>query len=886
VSRPWGTVTFLFTDIEGSTRRWEDDPEAMRTALALHDEVLRSAIAAQGGWLFKHTGDGVCAAFSSARAAVDAAVEAQRELGLPVRMGVATGEAEERDGDYFGPALNRAARVMAAGHGGQILVAASTASLVDGVELVDLGEHRLRDLSGETRLFQVHADGVGAEFPRLRTMDAVPGNLPVQATSFVGRDVEVKELIEVVRVHRFVTLTGVGGVGKTRLAVQVAADLAAEFPDGVWLIELAPVGDPAAVPDVIATTLGVTPQAGLTMTDSIAQALSGRRLLIVLDNCEHVLGAAGDVVERVLTGTATVTVMATSREGLRLPAEQLWPVPSLGVTGGANSAAVGLFVERAQAVKPDFAPGVGAEAEAVGEICRRVDGIALAIELAAARMVSMSPRDVCDHLGDRFRLLSGSRRGLERHQTLRNTVQWSYDLLDDDERAVLDRCSVFAGGFDLAAATHLCGDLDEYAVLDRLDSLVRKSLVTTEPITGHVRYGMLDTVRQFAEEQLAATGSADAMRDAHAGYFADQAIAHWGIWNGPRQGDAVDWVDVEFANLRAGFRWATDHADLPTAAAIAAHTAMLAYALQRFEPVGWAQEMLEAATAADLPQLPRLYTAAALCWFTGRLDAALDYAQTALTLEADSRYDPFEPGWSSMWEAGVHYYAGRTERYLEVCAGLTAQSGLAHVLGRCATLYALAPLGRHAEAMAMAEDTVAAARAYANPYWIAWSLIGYGRAFAQADPARALDALRQGLAFAREHRLPYWEGLIAREAAGLEAVHGEVEQALALFDTTVDSFHRAGNIPNLAATLAYLAVFFDRFERPETAATVYGASTRHGISTMTMDLPRVVNHLYSVLGQTSFDRCVAAGAAMEPADAVAYARDQIQAARRQIADAT
>ena len=273
---------------------------------------------AQGGWLFKHTGDGVCAAFGSARAAIDAAVEAQRRLGLPVRMGVATGEAEERDGDYFGPALNRAARVMAAGHGGQILVAASTASLVDGVELVDLGEHRLRDLSGATRLFQVRAEGLAVEFPRLQTLDAVPGNLPVQVTSFVGRDVEVKELTEQVRAHRLVTLTGVGGVGKTRLAVQVAAELAGEFPDGVWLVELAPVGDPAAVPDVVAAALGVTPQAGLTVTDSIAQALSGRRLLIVLDNCEHVLGAAGDLVETILARTATVTVLATSREGLRV----------------------------------------------------------------------------------------------------------------------------------------------------------------------------------------------------------------------------------------------------------------------------------------------------------------------------------------------------------------------------------------------------------------------------------------------------------------------------------------------------------------------------------------------------------------------------------------
>ena len=249
----------------------------MRAALVLHDEVLRSAIDAHGGWLFKHTGDGVCAAFGSARAAIDAAVAAQQTLGLPVRMGIATGEAERRGEDYFGPVLNRTARVMAAGHGGQILVAASTAAVVSGVELVDRGEHRLRDLSGVEHLFQVRGEGLPVEFAALRTLDAVPGNLPAQTTSFVGRDVEVKELGEQVRAHRLVTLTGVGGVGKTRLAIQVAAELIPDFPDGVWLIELAPVGDPGAVPDAVASVLGITSQASSTVTDSIAQALSSRK---------------------------------------------------------------------------------------------------------------------------------------------------------------------------------------------------------------------------------------------------------------------------------------------------------------------------------------------------------------------------------------------------------------------------------------------------------------------------------------------------------------------------------------------------------------------------------------------------------------------------------
>ena len=454
---------------------------------------------------------------------------------------------------------------MAAGHGGQILVAASTAGLLSGVGLVDLGERRLRDLSGAEHIFQVQADGLRAQFPPLRTLDATPGNLPVQSTSFLGRRAEVQELRELVHAHRMVTLTGVGGVGKTRLAVQVAAELSGEFPDGVWLIELAPLGDPAAVPDVVAAGLGVTPQAGTSVTASVAQVLSGRRLLIVVDNCEHVLDAAAAVVETILARTSTVSVIATSREGLRVPAEQLWPVGSLGVGAGAASAAVELFVEHARAVQPRFALDGAADRDAVVEICVRLDGIALAIELAAARMVSMTAQDVRDRLGDRFRLLAGSRRGLERHQTLRHAVAWSYGLLEDDERTVLDRCSVFADGFDVAAVAAVCDSeagFDEYSMLDILDSLVRKSLIVVDRVGGHARYGMLETIRQYAEEQLAATDTIDAIRDRHAAYYAERSADWWDRWDGPGYDMASAWVDAEFANLRAAFRWASDRGEL------------------------------------------------------------------------------------------------------------------------------------------------------------------------------------------------------------------------------------------------------------------------------------------------------------------------------------
>ncbi|MGO9352732.1 MAG: adenylate/guanylate cyclase domain-containing protein, partial [Mycobacterium sp.] len=428
---PSGVVTFLFTDVEGSTRRWETDADEMRAALAAHDEVLRNAIHAHGGFLFKHTGDGVCAVFSSPRAAVDAAITAQRALGLPVRMGIATGEAELRGADYFGAVLNRAARVMAAGHGGQILLAESTAGLLSGVDLVDLGPRRLRDLPTPVGVFQVRAPGLRTDFPALRALDAGPGNLRPHTTSFIGRESEVAELQAAVKAHRLLTLTGVGGVGKTRLALEVAARLADEFPDGVWFFELAAVTDPAAVPDAVAAVLGITQQPGKSVAESVAAALEGRVRLLVLDNCEHVRDAAADLVEAILARSATVRIVATSREGLGVADEQLWVVPSLDVDAGSDSAAVALFVERARSVAQRFSISQPDEATAVVDISRRLDGIPLAIELAASRMASMTASDVRDRLDHRFRLLVGSRRGLARHQTLRHAVAWSYDLLDD-----------------------------------------------------------------------------------------------------------------------------------------------------------------------------------------------------------------------------------------------------------------------------------------------------------------------------------------------------------------------------------------------------------------------------------------------------------------------
>ncbi len=883
--RPSGTVTFLFTDIEGSTRRWEADATAMRVGLAAHDEVLRSAVEGRGGWLFKHTGDGVCAAFASATEAVAAAVDAQRRLGLPVRMGVVTGAAELRGDDYFGPVLNRAARVMAAAHGGQILLGTSTAGLADGADLVDLGVHRLRDLSGVEHLFQVRAEGLRLQFPALRTIEAVPGNLPVQTTSFVGRDLEVKQLAGLVRAHRLVTLTGVGGVGKTRLAVQVAAGMSGEFPDGVWLVELAPLGDPAAVPDAVATALGIAPHPGLSVVDSVVEALAGRQLLVVLDNCEHVLDAAAELVEAVLARTVSVKVLATSREGLRVGAEQLWVVPSLGLDGPTSEAAA-LFEARAVAVNARFSLDDPDIAAAVTVICRRLDGIPLAIELAAARMVSMSARDVQDRLGDRFRLLAGGRRGLERHQTLRQAVAWSFDLLDQNETLVLHRCAVFAGGFSLAAATVLCQPLDEYVVLDVLDALVRKSLVTVEEVFGHARYGLFETIRQFAEEQLAATGDVAEFRDAHARYFAAQAVRYCDIWDGPGQREALDWVDVEFANLRAGFRWAADHHDLEAAAAIAAHTTLMNNTLQRHESIGWAVELLDAATRADVPQLPRLYYAAGLCFYLGqpedtvalRPDGASPWRPTLATTGSDplaaQRWrrpvTPTPVGSSkpsrSAWRRPP--VRGRlTWRVWPSCVGCSQRLDATRRPER----WPRRPSPKTASPPATPTPTPTWLP-WCSPTAMAWPTLEATRSAPWAPFARCWStAGNAGLSARRGRSRTTWQGSKPATATPTRRWICSISPST--------GFHRAGVQGNLGLALGSLAVHFDRVEQPEPAARIYGAGTHSLNITVVPGLQEAVQHLRKVLGGPVFDRYVAAGAAMETGDAVAYAREQIRLAR-------
>jgi predicted ATPase len=875
-------VTFLFTDVEGSTRRWEADGEGMRKALAAHDDVLRKAIEAHGGWLFKHTGDGVCAAFASPTSAVDAAVAAQLALELPVRMGLATGEAELREGDYFGAVLNRAARVMAAGHGGQILLADSTAGLLSGVDLVDLGPRRLRDLPTAVGVFQVQVDGLRTDFPALRALDASPGNLRAATTSFIGRESEVAELQAAVKAHRLVTLTGVGGVGKTRLALEIAGQLADEFPDGVWFFELAAVTDPGAIPDAVAAVLGITQQAGKTVSESVAAALEGRVRLLVIDNCEHVLDAAADLIEAILAHSATVRILATSREGLGVPDEQVWPVRSLDAAAGIDSAAVSLFVERAQGIAPGFSMVDGDEAAAVTEICQRLDGIPLAIELAASRMASMTASEMRDRLDHRFRLLVGSRRGLARHHTLRHAMAWSYDLLDDTEKTVLDRCSVFAGGFDLHSACAVAGsdDRDDYAVLDLLDALVRKSLLVADRSSGRTRFSMLETIRQFAGEQLVASGEVTEIRAAHSRYFAGREADILALWDSPRQRQAYDWFTIELANLRTAFRWAADHGDLDVAATIATYVGWLGAAVQTYEPMAWAEELIEPARAVDHPRLAFLYVIASQCWVVGRIAAAVGYADAGQIVLGRSRDAP--PYGIEAVLGAVYLAIGQPERSAESCRAQLARRRDTHVHIRAWLVITLALAGSGGEAMDSADGLIEAAETTGNPHLLALALGAYGVAFHDADPVGALNALGRGLVIAQDNSNRAEASALALFLARLEAEHGDTVAALDHLTLAIRNFHNAGDTTTIRVPLASLAAVFDRLGRYEPAATIAGLALSPIAATGVPEITTAITHLRDVLGEATYESLACKGETMTTAAMATYAYDQIDQARTEL----
>jgi predicted ATPase/class 3 adenylate cyclase len=584
---PSGTVTFLFTDIEGSTKLSQQYPESMPALLARHNEILNQAVEAHNGFVFQVVGDSYAVSFHDANDALNAALQAQRNLHhenwnpapIKVRMGIHTGAAQvqvdNKENKYSGYAtIALAQRIMSAGHGGQILLSQTTHDLTrdrlpENAQLIDMGERRLKDILRPEKIYQLNVPDLPSEFAPLNIHGKIRNNLPTQLTTFIGREKEVEQIKLQLEKGHLVTLTGSGGVGKTRLSLQVATELLDQFPNGTWFVELAPITDPDLIPQIILTAADMQTQQGRSTLDSLTDFLREKTSLLVLDNCEHLIEACAKLADTLLNGAPNLKILASSREALGVKGEQAWHVPSLSIPDLkhlpvtdqlSQYEAVRLFIDRAVLAQPHFAV-TNENANAMAQICSRLDGIPLAIELAAARVKVLKAEQIAERLNDRFRLLTGgSRTALPRQQTLRALIDWSYDLLSENEKLLLRRLAVFMGGCTLEAAEQVCSDERIHAedILDLLIHLVDKSLVVVDEHPDHLRYRMLETVRQYAREKLLESGEGERLRIQHLVFFlefAEEAEPHLS------RGEQIEWLDqleLDDDNLRVALEWAVD----------------------------------------------------------------------------------------------------------------------------------------------------------------------------------------------------------------------------------------------------------------------------------------------------------------------------------------
>jgi predicted ATPase/class 3 adenylate cyclase len=910
---PSGTVTFLLTDVEGSAALWERDPEAMRRALARHDALLGTGVARHGGVLVKSRGEGdsVFAVFDRAQDAVVAACEIQRAfraepwptaIPLCVRMALHTGAAELREGDYYGSEVNRCARLRGIGHGGQALLSEATAalardSLPEGSSLLDLGQHRLRDLARPERVFQLLHPDLPAGFPPLRSLDASLHNLPLQLTRFIGRERELAAVEQVLASERLITLVGPGGAGKTRLALQVAADQVERIADGVWLVELAALADPALVPQTVVSVLGVREEPGRPLLAALLAALGTKRLLLVLDNCEHLIQACAELAAGVLRACPGVRILATSREALAVAGEAVWTVPPLSLpdTGQPPSPegltryeAVRLFVDRASLGLPSFAL-TPQNAPAVARICQRLDGIPLAIEMAAARVRALSVEQVARRLDDRFRLLTGgSRAALPRQQTLRALVDWGYDLLSDQERSLFGRLSVFAGGWSLEAAEAVCaGDgIESDDVLDLLGRLVDKSLVVAEPgAAGAVRYRLLEILGQYGRERLAAQGEAEATGGRHAAFFLDLAERAEPELYGPRQATWHRELDREHDNLRTALRWFLERGRL--------EALRLARALWWFwhqrqlwtEGRDWLERALALPGASD-PTVTRAWAlqgAGLMAAFQRDLALARRRLEEAVEIAR---------------EVGNGRALGRALGLLGVVSAFDGDQAAAQALfqqslgiarrgddlwSQSMTLRLLATgaLGRgdRAEADALLEESLSTARASGDLWCVAMTLNTRGDlARAQGDYRRAGALYEESVLLFRQHGVGGMFGGVLHNLGYVALQGGDEEHARALFEEALGLFRRMGDRRGMAECLAGLAGVLGAWGQAEPAARLFGAAEAAFEALGTSPSPhnqadydRNLAAVRAALADDAFTAARTAGRGMTTEQAIAYA---------------
>jgi len=848
--RPTGTVTLLFTDIEGSTRHWEERAAAMTGALRRHDVLLRSAIESHSGYVFNTAGDAFCAAFWRASDALSAAIHAQRAFAavdwsaigeLRVRMALHTGAHDERDGDYFGPSVNRVARLMAAAHGGQVVVSNATAQLLRGslperTELLDLGEHRLKDLVEPERVYQLLVPDLPSAFPALRSLESLPNNLPRRLTPLIGRDAVVAEIGVLLLEHPIVTLVGTGGVGKTRVALQVAADVLDESSDGVWLVELAALVHDGEVGPAIAAALGVREREGQPVLDTLLNHLKSKRLLLILDNCEHVIADAATITHAIARECPEVRVLATSREPLRLEGECVYRMPSLESPPDGDPltpaqalryGAVALFVARAASADRTFAL-TEENVAIVAEICRRLDGIALAIELAAARVNVLAPRQLAQKLDERFRVLTGGNRtALPRQQTMHALIEWSYDLLSAREKALFVRLSIFSGGWTLDAACAVCaGDtVESWEVLDLVSSLVDKSLVGVEPCDEGQRYHMLESTHAFALEKLAQSGERSTLVLAHARWAADLADR-----TGAAATSFQNWLhefEPELDNARAAMEGARASGEIELVARIAAGFAIIARTTHgEAEPRRWIENLLPAIDENLQPALAAdLWRGLSSVTLGSR---AIDAARRAVHLDERAGH-PVATLRSLYWlmlgllAGGQLEDAGAAgERALRICLEhrLTGSFRYALLIDARARI---AFERRVADWRRYYEEALAVASALGDNYTLAILHLNRGELeFESGDVQAALECAHAGAEAALAGRCPGPQADALMNEAAYRLVLGDIEGARTAARSALAIAHRVQSAMTAALSIGHLAAVAAMRGDPRSAARLGG----------------------------------------------------------------
>ncbi len=860
----------------------------MEVALARHDTLLKQVFVRFSGFTFATGGDGFAVAFAEASDALAAAQEAQlalRAAELPaVRMAIHTGVAQERDGDYFGPEVNRAARILAIGHGGQVLLSEATRDDVERAPLRDLGEHRLRDLSRPERVYQLLIDGVENEFPPLRSLDRLPTNLPMQSTRFVGRTDDLERVTAAIDQARLVTLTGMGGVGKTRLALQVAADLTPTYRDGSWIVELGNVTDPANVPEAIRAVLGVKQQADRSTTASIAEYLTTRSMLLVLDNCEHVVAAAAELVEHILASSGASRILATSREGLAVAGERVIAIaplrtPSLDDGDSAlESDAVRLFLDRAADARDQFRVGPE-DLVVLSRVCRRLEGIPLALELAAARVRSLTVVEVLEHLDQRFALLSAGRRNApDRQQTLRSAIDWSYDLLDPSEQVVLRRLSVFTGGFDLDAARAVVADRDVAAhdVLDLLDQLVSKSLITADVGKTATRYRLLDTIADYGWEKLVAAEENKALIGRHASYYADLSERAGRGLRGPDEARWTELVEVEMENLREALVRSIDAADSDVALRIVAGLAVTGYRVGA--PFG--ELALDAAALPDGDGHPcRPFALASGAWTAlhlARYDQAASLGDAAVAAARDLALSEARDLVISRCLAVVAAAAATGgDRDRAIRATEERQTIVEHLDDAYETSQLLTMVGTLFDDIGAAERAMRLARETGNPTMLSYALSVLAILLIGEQPEQARPFLEEALSLASAVGNHEAEALARQALSGVATALGDHHGAARLSLESAEQLFRAGDRFYAFGQLWNVAVALDALGGHEDLRLLGAWLVRRGAVVAGLRPLRI--DIVERLSPAELDELEPTLEAMSDTDAVEFARAAIEA---------